>query len=139
MLDPAQIEIGGRKIVTGFGGDPAVFGEFDEHVEGPGAAQLRPASAKDQLLRLDEEFDLADAAASEFDVMAGNGDFGMSAHCMDLALHRMNVGDRRVIEIFAPDESGQIGEETAAPALCRRPSGRALMRAARSQFWPSVS
>ena len=37
-------------------------------------AQLRLAPAGDQLLRLHEELDLADAAAAELDVVAGDGD-----------------------------------------------------------------
>jgi hypothetical protein len=35
---------------------------------------------------------------------------------MDLALDRMDVGDGGEVEIFAPDEGRQIGEE-AAPEL----------------------
>ena len=38
------------------------------------AAQLRLAAAGDQLLRLHEELDLADAAAAELDVVAGDRD-----------------------------------------------------------------
>ena len=48
---------------------------------------------------------------SELDVMAFDGDFGVTAHGMDLPLHRMNVGDRSIVEIFAPDEGREIVEK----------------------------
>ena len=57
---------------------------------------------------------------------------------VDLALDRMNVGDGREIEIFAPD----IGLQLLQEGLARRDvagDGRALIIAARSQFWPRLS
>ena len=84
------------------------------------AAQLRVAAAGDELLRLDEELDLADAAAAELDVVAGDRDLPMAAMIVDLALDRMDVGDRRVVEIFAPDIRRQLGEEGFARRRCRR-------------------
>ena len=58
-------------------------------------AQGRPAAAEDELLRLHEELDLADAAASELDVVTRDRDLVVPAHRMDLPLHRVHVGDRR--------------------------------------------
>ena len=46
--------------------------------------------------------------------MAGDDDALVAAHSVDLPLHRMNVGDRRIVEIFAPDERGEVGEEALA-------------------------
>ena len=104
MLDLAQDEIGGAEVVHRVFGHLAVGAEFGEHFERARAAQVRPLAAEDQLLRLDEKLDFANAAATELDVMARHDDLGMAAHGMDLALHRVNVGDRGVVEIFAPDE-----------------------------------
>ncbi len=89
-------------------------GQRLQHVERAPAAQFRLASAGDQLLGLDEELDLANAAAAELDVVAGDRDHGMAAMVVDLALDRMDVGDRREIQVFAPDIGGEIGEEGVA-------------------------
>ncbi len=93
------------------GRDPAVGLQPPEHVERARAAQERAAAAKNQLLRLDEKLDFADAAAPEFQIMAGDGDFGMALRRVDLALHRVNVGDGRIVEVFAPDEGGHLLQE----------------------------
>ena len=70
-----------------------------------GGAQARIAPAQDQLLGLDEEFDLADAAAPELDVVAGDGDLAeWPSMGMDLPLDRMDVLDRGEIEIAPPDK-----------------------------------
>ena len=85
-----------------------------EHVEGAGPAHLGTAAAEDELLGLDEELDLADAAAPELDVVAGYDDLLVAAYGVDLALHRVDVGDRRIVEILAPDERREVGEEPLA-------------------------
>ncbi len=46
--------------------------------------------------------------------MAGDGQRLVAAHGVDLALHRVDVGDGREIEILAPDEGGELGEECFA-------------------------
>ena len=61
----------------------------------------------------------------------------MAAHGMNLALHRMDVGDRGIIEIAAPDERRELSRK-ASPSLRSPAMGRALMIAARSQFWPRI-
>ena len=71
--------------------------------------------------------------------MPGDGHLLVPAHRMDLALHRMNVGDRSVVEIFAPDERRHSRQEPLADRLISPATGRALIIAARSQFWPTVS
>ena len=72
------------------------------------------AAAEDQLLGLDEEFDLADAAAPEFDSWPATAISAWPRIGVDLALHRVNVGDGRVIEIFAPDEGVHLIEKFRA-------------------------
>ncbi len=77
-------------------------------------AQLRRPAARDQLLRLHEKFDLADAAAPELDVVALDRDLAMTAKGVDLPLHRLNVGDGGMVEIAPPDERGELAKETFA-------------------------
>ena len=74
MLDAAQERIGVGQIVDRLGADPMLDVQLPEHVERSRAAHRRPPAAENQLLRLDEEFDLADAAAAELDVVAGDRD-----------------------------------------------------------------
>jgi hypothetical protein len=85
---------------------------------------VRAPRTENQLLRLHEEFDLANAAAPELDVVAGHGHKLVPPHRMDLALHRVNVGDRGVVEIFAPDKRRQIFEKTLADRLVARHRSR---------------
>ena len=71
-------------------------------------------AAGDQLLRLHEELDLADAAAPELDVVAGDRDRAEALEGMDLPLHGVDVGDGREVEIFAPDEGRELAQERLA-------------------------
>ena len=114
MLDRAQMLVGERQVVHRFLRHPPVALQFDEHVERARAAQLHAPPAEDQLLRLHEELDLANAAASELHVVTRDRDIGEPAHGVDLALHRVNVGNGGVIEILAPDEGREIGQEFCA-------------------------
>src|SRR5205807_8993885 len=82
------------------------------------AAQLRMPPAGDQLLGLHEELDLANAAAPELDVVALDRDRAMAAEGVHLALHRVHVGDRRIVEMLAPDERRERAQ--------RRLAGRAV-------------
>src|SRR5262249_8579566 len=74
----------------------------------------RVPSGGDQLLGLDEEFDLANATPSEFYVVALDRDLAMASIGMDLLLHFMDIRNRGVIEIFAPDEWREIAEKLFA-------------------------
>ena len=72
------------------------------------------AAAGDQLLGLHEELDLADAAAPELDVVARDRDLAVALMGMDPPLHGVDVGDRREVEIFAPDEGRELAQERFA-------------------------
>ena len=114
MLDGAQIGVGDAQVLDRVGGDPTVVMQLRQHVERARTTQLRSATAENELLRLNEKLDLADAAATELHVVALDLDLGMAAHGVDLPLHRMDVGNGGVIEIFAPDERREIGDEPVA-------------------------
>ena len=114
VFDHAQEPVGGVEIVARLGADPAALGERLERPQRLAAAQLGMPAAGDELLGLHEELDLADAAAAELDVVALDRDLLVAAIGVDLALHRMDVGDRGVVEIFAPDEGRELCEERLA-------------------------
>ena len=114
MLDGTQEIVGLPQLVARSAVDPAFLGERRQHCDGAAAAQVRPSPAEDELLGLDEELDLADAAAPELDVVPGHRDRVVTAHGMDLALHRMDIGDGGEVEILAPDEGPQARQEVFA-------------------------
>ena len=66
--------------------------------------QFAQSAAPDQLLRLREELDLANAAAAGLDVVPLDRDSAAALVRLDLALDRMDVLDRREIEVLAPNE-----------------------------------
>jgi len=114
MLDPAQEFISRRQGVARRGIDPAAGGERGKRGDRLAAAQVGISPAGDELLGLHEKLDLADAAAAELDVVAFDGDFAMAAVGVDLLLHGVNIGDRGVIEEFAPDEWRQVAQKLFA-------------------------
>ena len=73
--------------------------------------QLAQPAAPDQLLGLREELDFADAAAAGLDVVALDRDSPAAAVRVDLALDRVDVLDRRKIEVFAPDKRLQLAQK----------------------------
>ena len=129
--------IGGVEFGARIGADPAALGERGERRQRLAAAQLGMPAAGDELLGLHEELDLADAAAAELDVVALDRDVLMAAIGVDLALQRLDVGDRGVVEIFPPDEGREL-RRIASPAAMSPAQARALIIAARSQFWPTL-
>lgn len=86
MLDDPQGPVGVGEVVGGLARDPA---GGDQRLHG---LDRRPdpeggiAPAPDQLLGLGEELDLADAAAAELEIMAGDRDVGAALGGMDLSL-----------------------------------------------------
>ena len=114
MLDGAQEAVGLSELVAGGGGDPAALLETLQGGQGVRHAQLALASAGDQLLGLHEELDLADAAAADLDVVAGDADGAEAAIGVDLALHGVDVGDGREVEVLAPDVGGEALEQGLA-------------------------
>ena len=124
MFDPAQKHVSLAQVLLRLRADPAVGSELGQHVKRARASHLRTAPAEDELLRLHEKLDLADAAAAELDVVAGHDDAVVAAHRMDLALHRVNVCDGGVVEILAPDEGRELGEEALSEfEIARRGPG----------------
>src|SRR6201999_897525 len=94
--------------------DPATGRERRKRLKRNTTAQFRMTAAGDELLGLREKLDFADAAPPELDVVPFDRDLAVAAVGMDLLLHRVHVGNGRVIEILAPDEGGEIVEQLLA-------------------------
>ena len=86
----------------------------------PRVLQLGMTAAGDELLRLDEELDVADAAAPELDVVARHRDRAVALEGVHLALHRVDVGDGGEVEIFAARQRARAGAGTPRPPRRRR-------------------
>ena len=139
MLDPAQEQIGVRQLIDGVRANPALREQFAAACRAcarraASAAGLRRSaagSARKTRFRGCRRGRASRRGRRPVDLL-------VAAHRMYLALHRMHVGDRRVIEIFAPDEGSEFARKRR-PSARSPATGRALIIAARSQFWPSVS
>src|SRR5215469_3235965 len=89
---------------------------------GPNAQLLDPATPN-QLLGLCEKFDFPDPAAAGLNIMAFNGDSPAPQMRVDLALDRVDVLDRREIEVFSPEKGSELLQK-APPRnkiACHRP------------------
>ncbi len=114
MLDAAQKVVGRGERIARLGIDPAAVGQRRERGDRLAAAQFAVAAAGDELLGLGKKLDLADAAAAELDVMTLDRDLTVAAIGVDLLLHGVHVGDGGVVEVFAPNERGEIAHERFA-------------------------
>ncbi len=91
--------------------DPAAMPQRVEGGQSWPGAQLRVPAASNQLLGLDKEFDLADTAATQLDVMPLDGNLLMPAIGMNLPFHGMHIRNGREIQILAPYERRQVDEK----------------------------
>ena len=117
VLDGAQKNISSRQIFNRFFRHPTIDRQFLQHVERSRTAQLQASATKNQLLRLHKKLDFANSATTKLHIMPFDLHLGMSAHGMYLALHRVNIGNRPIVEIFAPDEGGEISHKLRAQRL----------------------
>ena len=120
VLDPAQEPVGSSDVGRDLGADLAGAGQRRQRRNGAVRPHRRDAPAPDQLLRLDEELDLADAAAAELDVVAAQRDAAAAAMRVDLPLDRMDVLDGGEVEVLAPDEGDQPAQEGLARVAIAR-------------------
>ena len=114
MLDAAQEAIGLDQLLRCARRHMAGGGEGAQRLAGSAQAQRGIAAAEDELLGLGEELDLADAAAAQLHVVTQHLDRAAAAMGVDLALDRMDVVDRREVEVLAPDIGRHVLEEGRA-------------------------
>ena len=104
VFEFAQEEISGAQFRLRLLRDQAARGKRGKGFERCTPAQVGIAAAQYQLLGLHKEFDLANAATAELDVVTGDRDLAVAFMGVNLPLDRMNIFDCREIEILAPDE-----------------------------------
>ena len=104
MFDPPQEFIGRGQLVARLERDPVTRRQHPQRIQRRPHPQFRMTSAGDQLLGLREEFDFADAAAPDLDIVALDRDLALPAIGLHLPLHVMHVGKGCEIQMLAPDE-----------------------------------
>ena len=114
MLERAVKDIGLHQLYHHLAADMAGAHQTVEGLARAAHAQRRIPPTPDELLRLRQKFDLADAAPPELDVVSGDGDLAAAAVSVDLALDRANVLDGGEVEVSAPDEGLQPAEESGS-------------------------
>ena len=120
VLELAQHPIGRDQLRRRVRLHPAPLGQGGERGTGLRLPQAGLAAAQDELLGLGEELDLADAAAADLEVVAEDADGAEAAIGVDLPLDRVDVADRGVVQVLAPDERHQRFEEAPRRRRCRR-------------------
>jgi hypothetical protein len=125
VLDAPQEAIGIRQREAGVRADVAGIDQGLQRRQQAALAQVRLAPATDQLQRLRQEFDFADAARTALDVVGqlAAGDFGA-----DRRLHRTQSVERAVVEVTPIHERPQ-GFEERSPAARSPATGRAFCHA----------
>ncbi|MNX81695.1 hypothetical protein D3C86_1133900 [compost metagenome] len=117
MLQPAQLDIGGGQFVARLGRHMAPLGQRLQRLQRARRAQALVAPAQDQLLRLDVELDLADAAAPQLQIGPRRLQPFAGLVDVDLFLDRLDIQHRLVVQAAPPDVRDQRLQE-------RRPLGR---------------
>ena len=112
VLQVAQAAVGVTKLVTSRIRNVPGCGQGVEGVEGAKASQPRVTTPEDQLLCLDIELDLADAAPAELEVGTPGRQAIIDLVDVDLALDGVDVGYGREVQVPAPDEGLQLDQES---------------------------
>ena len=114
VLDLAQKLIGCGQFLARLKRDPVAGRQNLQRVQRRAHPQFRMTAAGNQLLGLREKLDLADAAAADLDVMAFDRDLALAAIGLHLPLHVVDVGQRGKIQMLAPDERREFGDQRLA-------------------------
>lgn len=111
VLDFAQKPVGIRQAVAGLGVDPLRLGQCRKRCLCRTNPKRSHAPARNQLLRLREELNLANAAATKLDIVPLHRNCAMALMGVDLPLDRVDIGNRRIVQIFAKHEGRQLPQE----------------------------
>ena len=85
-----------------------------QSIQGTVRTQGRIAAAKDQLLGLDVELNLANAASAQLEIGPLGGQPIIDLVDVDLPLDRMDVSNGGKIEVLAPDKARQLLKKALA-------------------------
>ena len=100
-------------------------------------ADLGVLAAVEELEELDDELDVADAAAARLDLDLGGP--RRDGPLLDPPLHRLDLADLGAAEVASIDERRRSRRGTSRPRSRSPATGRHLIRACRSQVRPVVS
>ena len=114
VLGATQEAIGFDQLVGDGAFEPAGIDQGAQRGTGAGRPQLGQAATQDQLLGLDEELDLANAAAPHLEIVAGHPDLAVAPIGVDLPLDRVDVADRGVVQVLAPEKRLECAQEAFA-------------------------
>ncbi len=114
MFDAPQELISRAQFVARLRGDPVARRQHLERLQRLSHPQFGMPAARDQLLRLGKELDLADPAAPDLDIVAFDRDLALPAIGLHLPLHVMDIGERGEVEMLAPDEGREFGDQRLA-------------------------
>ena len=117
VLDGAQEPVGFGQLARCRFGNPAGPRQRRQRLGRRPDAQRLVAATGDQLLGLREELDLANTTAPELDVVAGDPRRADILGDVDLALHGLDVGDGREVQMLSPDVGGEFGDKGFADSL----------------------
>ena len=103
MFDVAERLVGGRQRGRGRRGDDAGIRQRRKRAERGVVAQGNVSPAKNELLRLNEELDLSDAAWREFHIRRARIEIVGADLRIDHPLDGLDIADGPIVEISAPD------------------------------------
>jgi len=117
VLDPAQEHVGARQRIGGFGRHQAGAGHAFQRLQRGASAQFGKLPAAHHLQQLHGEFDFADAAARQLDVVGALGPAraALAGVAADLVVQRAQRLEHVVVEVLAEHE----GQHHSAQRLRR--------------------
>ena len=122
VLDPAEEPVGVVHDVPLLGGQAADLLEPGDGVQRVGVADLGVLAAVQELEELDDELDVADAAAAGLDLDLGGA--GGDGALLDPPLERLDLGDLGRAQVAAVDERrDRLQKGPAQRRGRRRPAG----------------
>src|SRR4249920_3455293 len=101
VFQTTQEDVGAGQLLHGFHGHQTACGERIEHLQGRAHAQTRVAPTADQLENLRNEFDFANAARPQLDVV---GHFAACHFATNLRVQAAHGVDGAEVEVFAEYE-----------------------------------
>ncbi len=114
VLDAAQEDIGRGELVARGKSDPVARRQHIQRFQRRPHPQFGMPATGNQLLGLGKKFDLADAAAADFDIVALDRDLALAAKRLHLPLHVVDVAQRREIQMLAPDKGRDFHHQRLA-------------------------
>ena len=104
VLGPPQVFVGEDQRLGDLGRNPARRGQLPKGQAGSDGPESRVGAAPDELVRLSEELDLADAPAPELEILAGFPDLPAAMLGVDPLLDVVQGLHRGKVQSLPPHE-----------------------------------